>query len=204
MRTLDGLLAELAAGHPVLVFQNLALDWWPQWHFAVAIGYDLDRQVLILHSGTTERLMTPLDAFERTWARSGHWALLTLPPDRLPASTGPGPVLIAAAGLEQAQQHEAAAMAYAAAVDRWPGEPAAWIGQGNVFFALERYDEAERAFREAIALRPDAPAAWNNLAYALNRQGRRDEALAAARQAVALSGGTDANYLSTLEELSRL
>src|SRR3546814_16245640 len=82
-RELDALLAEIAAGNPVLVFQNLALDWWPQWHFAVAIGYDLDRRVLILHSGTTERLETPLDAFERTWARSGHWALLTLPPGRL-------------------------------------------------------------------------------------------------------------------------
>ncbi|HEY9548129.1 MAG TPA: PA2778 family cysteine peptidase, partial [Kiloniellaceae bacterium] len=78
VRALDGLLAEIAAGNPVLVFQNLALDWWPQWHFAVAIGYDLDRRMLVLHSGTTERLETPLDAFERTWARSGHWALLTL------------------------------------------------------------------------------------------------------------------------------
>ena len=26
------LLAEIAAGHPVLVLQNLRFDWWPQWH----------------------------------------------------------------------------------------------------------------------------------------------------------------------------
>jgi tetratricopeptide (TPR) repeat protein len=204
VRELDDLLAEIAAGNPVLVFQNLALDWWPQWHFAVAVGYDLDRRVLILHSGTTERLVTPLDAFERTWERSGYWALLTLPPDRLPASATPGPVLVAAAGLEQARQYEAAATAYRAAAERWPREPAAWIGQGNAWFALGRFGEAEAAFRAAIDLRPEAPAAWNNLAYALSRQGDREEAIAAARRAVELSGGADANYLSTLEELSRL
>lgn len=204
LRQLDRLLAEIAAGNPVLVFQNLALDWWPQWHFAVAIGYDLDRRVLVLHSGTTERLETPLDAFERTWERSGYWALLTLPPDRLPASVERGPVLVAAAGLEQAQQHEAAAAAYQAAVGRWPQEPAAWIGRGNALFALQRFAAAEEAFRAAIALRPDAPAAWNNLAYALSRQGRRDEAIAAARQAVALAGSEDAVYRDTLEEISGL
>ena len=202
LRELDGLLAEIAAGNPVLVFQNLALDWWPQWHFAVAIGYDLDRRTLILHSGTTERLETPLDAFERTWERSGYWALLTLPPDRLPASVERGPVLVAAAGLEQAGQHEAAAMAYQSVVRRWPEESAAWIGQGNAWFALQRFADAEDAFRAAIALRPGAPAAWNNLAYALSRQGRRDEAMAAARQAVALAGSEDAVYRDTLEEVS--
>lgn len=202
LRTLDGMLAEIAAGHPVLVFQNLALDWWPQWHYAVAIGYDLDRRVLVLHSGTTERLETPLDAFERTWARSGYWALLTLPPERLPTSTAVGPVLIAAAGLEQAGRHDSAAVAYQAIVKRWPGEPAAWIGQGNAWFALARYGEAEDAFRQAVALSPLAPAAWNNLAYALSRQGRRDEAMAAARQAIALAGRDAAVYRDTLEEVS--
>lgn len=204
VRELDGLLAEIAAGNPVLVFQNLALDWWPQWHFAVAIGYDLDRRVLVLHSGTTEGLTTPLDAFERTWARSGHWALLTLPPDRLPASADAGAVLLAAAGLEQARQQEAAAIAYAAAVQRWPEEPAARIGQGNAWFALGRFAAAEDAFRAAIVLRPDAPAAWNNLAYALSRQGRREEAVAAARKAVELAGSEDAVYQDTLEEISEL
>ena len=202
LRELDGLLAEVAAGNPVLVFQNLALDWWPQWHFAVVVGYDLDRRTLILHSGTTERLETALDAFERTWARSGYWALLTLPPDRLPAAIDRGPVLVAAAGLEQAGQYEAAAMVYQSVVRRWPEESAAWIGQGNAWFALQRFADAEDAFRAAIALRPGAPAAWNNLAYALSRQGRRDEAMAAARQAVALAGSEDAVYRDTLEEVS--
>ena len=61
IRGLDNLLAEVAAGHPVIVFQNLALSVWPQWHFAVVIGYDLTAREIVLHSGTTERLTTPLD-----------------------------------------------------------------------------------------------------------------------------------------------
>lgn len=204
IRDLRTLLTELAAGNPVLVFQNLALDWWPQWHFAVAVGYDLDRQVLILHSGTTERLVTPLDAFERTWARSGNWALLTLPPERLPKSDRVGPVLIAAAGLEQARRYEAAAKAYEAALHRWPKEPTVWMGQGNTYFAQGRFPAAEKSFRAALALAPEQPAAWNNLAYALSRQGRRAEAIAAAAKAVALGGEEAAVYRETLEELSAL
>jgi tetratricopeptide (TPR) repeat protein len=201
IRGLDKLLAEVAAGNPVLVFQNLALEWWPQWHFAVVTGYDLERREIILHSGTTKRLVTPLDAFERTWERSGQWALVTLPPDRLPASRDRRAVLLAAAGLEQAQQHAAAATAYKAIVTRWPKETAAWIGQGNAWFALGRFEAAEEAFRAAIAEAPEATAAWNNLAYALSRQGRRDEAIDAALKAVALTGG-DATYLDTLTEIS--
>lgn len=202
LRDLRDLLRELAAGYPVIVFQNLALEWWPQWHFAVAIGYDLERRVLILHSGTTERLVTPLDAFERTWARSGRWALLTLPPDRLPAGSKAGPVLLAAAGLEQAQQYQAAVTAYQTALGRWPREPAARIGKGNALFALERFAAAEAAFRAAIELAPQQPAAWNNLAYALSRQGRHEDAIAAARRAVELAGRDDAAYRDTLKEVS--
>ena len=39
--SLPALLAELAAGNPVIVFQNLGLGFVPRWHYAVAFGYDL-------------------------------------------------------------------------------------------------------------------------------------------------------------------
>ena len=67
--TLSDLLAELAAGHPVLVFQNLGLHWIPRWHFAVAVGYDLDAGAIVLRSGTRARHTTSLRTFELTWAR---------------------------------------------------------------------------------------------------------------------------------------
>jgi hypothetical protein len=83
---IDALLAELAAGNPVLVFQNLSLPIKPMWHYAVAVGYDLGRGDIILRSGTTERLVMPLSTFEHTWARSGYWAMVALPPGRQPWS----------------------------------------------------------------------------------------------------------------------
>ncbi len=98
---LADLLAELDAGHPVLVFQNLALDWYPQWHYAVAVGYDLDTGDLILRSGTEQRRVTRLSTFEHTWWRGEYWALVVLPADILPATASELEVLQAVSGLEQ-------------------------------------------------------------------------------------------------------
>jgi hypothetical protein len=97
---LDALLAEVAAGHPVLVLQNLGLDWLPRWHYAVVIGYDLERQELVLRSGTERRRITPFGVFLNTWDRAERWGIVVLPPQTLPARARPGPWLEAASGLE--------------------------------------------------------------------------------------------------------
>src|SRR5690606_33493011 len=83
---LDALLQELAAGHPVVVLQNLSLPISPVWHYAVAIGYDLGREELLLRSGPMRRQRLALSTFELTWARGGHWAFVALAPGRLPAT----------------------------------------------------------------------------------------------------------------------
>src|SRR5512137_2247505 len=56
--TPDALFSEIAAGHPVVVLQNLGLAWIPVWHYAVMIGYDIPKGDVILHSGRDERLLT--------------------------------------------------------------------------------------------------------------------------------------------------
>ena len=48
---LSDLLTEVAAETPVIVLQNLGLSWYPVWHYAVVVGYDLDQQQIILRSG---------------------------------------------------------------------------------------------------------------------------------------------------------
>jgi Tetratricopeptide repeat len=122
------LTAELAAGHPVVVFQNLGLGWFPVWHYAVAIGYDLAAGDLILHSGLAARRMMPLHTFERTWARGDHWGLVVLPPQEPPVAADEVAVLRAATGLEQAGRFRAAATAYAAIAERSPDNLEAWTG----------------------------------------------------------------------------
>ncbi len=200
--TLSEMLAEIAAGRPVIVFQNLALDWVPQWHFAVAIGYDLEAREIVLHSGREDRRVTPLDTFEHTWERGEYWALVVLPPDQLPVARDETAVLRAAAGLERSRRLTEAATAYTTVLGRWPASFGALMGLGNVRYAQRELGAAEAAFRRAIARHPDVPAAWNNLAYVLVDLGRKAEALEAARKAVDLAGDRAEPYRATLQEIS--
>lgn len=205
VETLAEMLAELAVGRPVLVFQNLGLNWLPQWHFAVAIGYDLDAGQLTLHTGTSESRSVSLATFERTWARGGYWALVVLNPDELPVAVDEIELLRAAAGLERVGQLRAAETAYGTIAARLPRSFAAYFGLGNVRYALKDLTGAEAAYRDAIAAQPGSAApAWNNLAYVLVETGRRDEAIEAATRAIEIGGPDDANYRSTLEEISSL
>jgi predicted TPR repeat methyltransferase len=198
---LADLAAELAEGHPVLMFQNLGLGWFPVWHYAVAVGYDLQAGDIVLRSGLEPRRVTSLPTFERTWARGDHWALVVLPPDQLPAAADELAVLRAASGLEQAGRPQAAATAYAAIAERWPDSLAGWIGLGNTAYTSQDLAAAEAAFRNATERHPEAAAAWNNLAHVLGEQGRRAEAIAAAEQAVRLGGPDAATYRATLREV---
>lgn len=203
--TLPGILAEIAAGRPVLVFQNLGLSWVPQWHFAVAIGYDLETEELTLHTGTFESRRVSLATFERTWARGGRWALVVLTPDQLPVNGDEIDVLRAAAGLERVGRLREAENAYRTIAGRWPRSFAALFGLGNTRYALDDLAGSEAAYRGAIAAQPEQAApAWNNLAYVLAEQGRHDEAVAAATAAVDLGGPDEANYRSTLAEISAM
>jgi peptidase C39-like protein/tetratricopeptide repeat protein len=202
VRDLRGLVTELAAGNPVLVFQNLGLAMAPVWHYAVAYGYELEPANLVLHSGLEPRHVTALGTFERTWARAGHWALVVTAPDRLPATAQLDTVLAAALGIERAGRAGEAAAAYETIAAKWPESFGAWMGLGNTRYALKDFAAAERAFRKASEADPKAPQAWNNLAYALAGQGRRADAIAAAERAVALGGEQADPYRATLQELS--
>lgn len=200
--SLEDLLRGIAAGTPAIVLQNLALDWWPQWHYAVAIGYDLGRRELVLRSGVTRRLTMPLDTFEHTWARSGHWAMAALPPDRLPATAVEGTYLAAVAALERVAP-AAARRGYETALARWPGSVAAQIGLGNASYAMRDLPGAAAAYLRATMDHPAAADAWNNLAQALHELGSRAEALAAARRAVSLGGPRLPAYRETLDGILR-
>ena len=199
---LPAMLAEIAAGRPVIVFQNLALPLYPQWHFAVAIGYDLDREELILHSGTRERHRMALDTFVRTWVRGDRWALLVLPPDQLPVQTDTQTAIDAAIGLERANRPAEAAQAYGAILRRWPLSGEAALGHGNALYAKGDFAAAATAFHRATIHSPDSPIPWNNLAMALAELNRRNDAIAAARRAIALAGDDAAPYRRTLQEIS--
>ena len=200
--SLRDVMAEIAAGHPVLVFQNLSLSWYPQWHYAVAVGYDLERREITLRSGREAERVTSLDTFERTWERGDNWALVVLRPNQLPVSADKQAVLRAAAGLERVGLGPEAAAAYSGILTRWPGSFAALMGIGNVWYGDGDMAGAELAYRQAIDASPERAEAWNNLAYVLAAKGHRQDAVAAAREALRLSPENEAPYLDTLNEVS--
>ena len=184
--TMEALLAEVASGHPVIVFQNLGLAWLPQWHFAVVTGYDLLNDRLRLHSGTIPDLGMDKELFERTWNRADDWGLVVLPPDRLPASGDERAVLEAAVALERADRPAAASKAYRAALNRWPESLPGWIGLGNTAYAMGELDRSEAAFDAATRLFPDAAAGWQNLAVVRESRGDLAGAAKAANRAARL------------------
>lgn len=194
------LLREVAAGHPVLVFQNLSLPVYPVWHYAVVIGFDRQRHELLLNSGRSARLRISFDAFERTWARGQYWAMLALPPDQLPATAEPDTLLRAAAALERVNV-AAASQAYAAALRRWPQLPGALLGAGNTAYALGQRDAAMAAYQQALHQQPDFAEAWNNLAQVLFDLRRLGEARQAIAQAVALGGVRRPVYLELQRQI---
>lgn len=197
------LLAEVDAGRPVLVLQNLGFALIPVWHYAVVIGYDLDRRSVALHTGSRARREVPLRVFRRTWARADDWAVAVLPPTLLPAAGDEQRYLAAVAGLERAGRWDAAAAAFELATRRWPSSATAWIGVGNARYGRRDLAGAETAFRTAARLDPKAAPAANNLAHVLGEQGRVEEALIHARRALELGGPHAARYLETLRELER-
>jgi len=198
---MEDLLAELAGGHPVLVLQNLGLSWLPRWHFAVALGYDLQQADIVLHTGTRRARQVALTTFERTWARAGYWGMVVLPPDRLPVTGGATEVLQAAVGLERAGGTGAAARAYAAAAEKWPERLGGWIGLANARYRLGDLPAAARALRRGLNHHPRAVQAWNNLAVVLADMGSREAAVRAARKSVQLGEEGAATYRETLREV---
>jgi tetratricopeptide (TPR) repeat protein len=197
----EALLREVAAGHPVVVLQNLGLSWFPLWHYAVAVGFDLARGEIVLHSGPAARKRVSWELFRSTWSRSGDWGLLVLPPDRLPATAEEERLLDSLIALEKNRHPAAAAAGYGAALERWPSSLTAMMGLGNSLYATGDLEGAGEAFRRAARAHPESGAAFNNLAHVLAEQGKKEEALEAARRAVAAGGALREIYERTLREI---
>ena len=68
----------------MFVLQNLGLGWYPKWHYAVVVDFDLSKGEIILRSGADARHIVSMQLFERTWQRGDFWAMVSMPPGRLP------------------------------------------------------------------------------------------------------------------------
>ena len=200
VNTIENILKEVANGHPVIVLQKLTSLFRESWHYAVVIGYDLDQRTIILHSGVKAREVLDVDAFASTWQPSGHWGILTLAPQKFPATVQEETYLKAIIGLEQTERWTDARQAYVSATDRWPHNGMAWMGLGNSRYALKNLAGAEQAFRSAVDANPQLGAAYNNLGHVLMELDRPEEALEIIDQAIQLGGSLTEVFQKTRSE----
>jgi tetratricopeptide (TPR) repeat protein len=196
---LQALLEEIAAGNPVLVMQNLGLSFAPSWHYAVAIGYDLDKEKLWLRSATFERFEMTLSTFERTWARSQHWAFVVKRPGEFPVSIDADSAARALVGFEKSSPPNVAQQAYLPAVARWPVNLVLLMGLGNTAYRNHDLATAKQAFEQATQHHPRSAAAHNNLASILMEQGALTLARQHAEQALQLAAD-DANLKKQVQQ----
>lgn len=183
---LEDVLREVAAGNPVILLQNLGFR--DGWHYAVAVGYDYYTGEIILRSGVTEREVLAFTINEFVWMRSGYWAMVAVPPDRMPVTATESRWLGAIAALERAGNAGAARTAYDKFLERWPDNATAAVGLANAHYSLGALKEAERVLRDAVRKDPDSVIALNNLAQTLSDQGRNGEALPFIERAAAIGG----------------
>jgi len=197
---LSDLLIEVAAGNPVLVLQNLGFDWWPQWHYAAVIGYDIVNHELTLRSGTTKHWQTTFQAFENTWKRADHWALVIVPAGEVPETASINTYLKTAYAFEQTGRVAHALDAYRAATHTWPDDAASWKTLGNMAYKAGNHNAAVSALLQASMLEPYDAIAWNNLAYALHMNGCTEQALKSLQCAYRLSAD-DENIRDSEQEI---
>lgn len=198
---LDALLTEVASGHPVVVMQNLALPAWPMWHYAVAIGFDLDGDELILHSGEEPRRVESFRRFDATWARSERWAFVALPPGELPEGARPAAAMDSINAFERLHGADASLPAWASLVERFPESGMAQFGLGNARHASGDSDAAIGAFEQAVAAQPELAVAWLNLGLARRGQGDMAGAREALEQAASLPGHWQPHARGALDDL---
>ena len=204
--SLDALLAEVAAGNPVVVLQNLGLSWLPQWHFAVVIGYDLESQQVYLRSGNTFRRSMALKTFNATWARADFWSLVVLPPNKVPTTGDMTTYLRAASTLEAVGKTEAAYAAYQTALDNWPDSihsETAYLGLANIAYGRKEFSRASQWLIRAINEEVATALTWNNLAYTLMASGCAQAALRSIECAVMLDAGKAAQFIESRQEIVR-
>lgn len=167
----DALLAELEAGNPVLVLQNLGLRSLPRWHYAVVVGYEPAQQQVILRSGTERRRQERWGRFMASWARADFWGLVVPPPGELPASASAGSIGPDIARQEGQLEPALARAAWERALERWPEAPDILFATANARGTDADPEPAAALYQRLLGRAPEHLAGRNNFANLLLHAG---------------------------------
>ena len=203
--TPQALFAQLQAGRPVLVLQNLQTRSFPVWHYAVLVGFDTQTNRVLLNSGAEQGLAMSAPAFLRTWDWAGRWAMVALRPAEIPAGAAPSQYFEALVAFEAVAGGAASAPAWRSAMQRWPQDGRPYLALGNMEYARGALAQAADYYQRGLVVSPNDPALGNNLASVLGeagcpRQGR--QLLEPVLAALPAASPWRAEIQSTLAELA--
>jgi tetratricopeptide (TPR) repeat protein len=191
VNNLENLLVEINAGNPVLVFQNLGFSFYPRWHYAVALGYELKGPDVILHSGTDKYLKTDMRLFERTWELAGNWGLVVIAPGKLSATGTELAHASSASGLERIGKLAEAQISYESILAKWPKSLPAMMGLGNIKYAEKNFKQSMSYLKQATQYHPESSMAWHNLAIAQGVARKMEAARISAKMALKLASASE-------------
>lgn len=183
--TIEQLLSLVSEDIPVIVLQNLGTSWYPRWHYALVIGYNLTEETVLLHTGLSQRRTVPMALFENTWRRGEYWMLAAFPPQKSSKYLDPFLYTRAAQDLMEVNKTDASLTALESATAQWSDYWLPYLLLGNYYMdaaptrALSWYERGAEAGEQI-------PSYLNNYAYGLLRNGRSSEALGMIRKAIAL------------------
>lgn len=161
----------VVAGYPVLVLQNLGLDWAPRWHYAVVVGFDRANRHWILRSEQDPRRLTAAGVFERTWARGGYWGMVLADPAAPPPFAQARPWFQRAFDLESVGQLDAAHAAYASGYQRWPAFLPFGLALLNNYYEQQAWSAGDALLAQLWQQHQSSAQLWNNWAVWLSAQG---------------------------------
>jgi len=172
----ETLLAEVAAGSPVMVLQNMGLSWMPRWHYAVVIGWDAQRREVLLRSGRARRRSERLEDFVRSWSLAENWALRILRPGELPVHGTPDRYLQAVIDSEGSLTDSAIRNALEEGTDAWPDYADLSFAFANLLRLGNEFEKAAGYYRKALESDGEHLGSLNNYADLLLDAGCKDSA----------------------------
>lgn len=197
--TMHQLLSLVAENIPIIVLQNNSLAWLPQWHYAVVIGYDLQRKEVILHTGVTEAHRLNFSTFERTWARGNYWLLAMLPADKSSAQLEPFIYTKASQDLLSTQQVNSGITALKTATNQWPNYWLPYFLLGNHYFSSQPLVAAQW-FEKGLPFAQQEISYLNNYAVLLSEQGCQTKATTLIEAALKIAPN-DSNLLDSQKQI---
>lgn len=197
---LEDILDEVESGSPILVLQNLGSESIPFWHYAVVVGFDLDKGIMLLNSGKKEHLETSLSRFMTTWQRSGYWAIAAVPAGQIPVTANRRMYLKTASDMEELGHLEWAGRAYDSAIQQWPDSILALIGLSNVAYQEGDFQKSKRLLLQALRQSPEDADILNNLAYTYAQTRCFSHAVSLIDRAISLRPNLE-RYLDSKEEI---